>query len=298
VIFHVVLLALLAMTGFHTPLPLPEEEGILVNFGYDNTGSGLTEPSQSPSNTQEEQAVSQEALPVENPVTEEVVSSQANLTQEFEEAPEVVKQAEKPDPEELRKQQEAKRQEELRQQQIEAERIKKEKEEAEAKRIQEEKDREAREAAELKKREDEIRNRTLNALSNSEAAGAGTGKNQGISGGKGNQGVETGAVNATNYGEGSGTGTRGISYNLAGRQPLKIPQPVYDIQSEGIVVVEVTVDRNGNVTQADPGVKGSTTLEEYFLKVAKDAALKAKFNIKPDAPLFQKGTITYHFILN
>ncbi len=62
-------------------------------------------------------------------------------------------------------------------------------------------------------------------------------------------------------------------------------------------MVEVTVDRSGKVTQAVPGIKGSSTLDEYLLKVAKDAAMKASFEAKPDAPLFQKGTITYNFIL-
>ncbi len=95
----------------------------------------------------------------------------------------------------------------------------------------------------------------------------------------------------------AGTGTEGISYDLAGRQARSLPKPTYDIQSEGIVVVEITVDGNGNVTQAVPGVKGSTTLDEYFLRVAREAAMKAKFDRKPDAPVIQKGTITYHFIL-
>ena len=129
------------------------------------------------------------------------------------------------------------------------------------------------------------------------ARGSDTNANEGVAGGKGNQGVETGAVNARIYGDGSGTGTEGISFDLAGRQARSLPKPSYDIQSEGIVVVEVTVDRNGNVTQAVPGVKGSTTLEEYFLRVAREAAMATKFDRKPNAPVIQKGTITYHFIL-
>ncbi len=68
-------------------------------------------------------------------------------------------------------------------------------------------------------------------------------------------------------------------------------------QNEGRVVVEVSVDRSGKVIQAIPGRKGSTTLDEYLLKVAKDAALKATFDPKADAPEIQKGTITYNFKL-
>ena len=48
----------------------------------------------------------------------------------------------------------------------------------------------------------------------------------------------------------------------------------YDYQEEGKVVVEVSVDRSGKVIQARPGIKGSTTLDDYLLNVAKEAALK------------------------
>jgi len=168
---------------------------------------------------------------------------------------------------------------------------------AEQKRIQDEKDRLAREAAEQEAIKNNIFNRTRNALNNANSAGTGTAANQGTAGGTGNQGVETGSVGANVYGDGTGSGTRGISYDLAGRTPTKLPNPTYDIQSEGIVVVEVTVDRNGIVIKAVAGVKGSTTLEDYFLRVATEAALAAKFDAKPDAPIYQKGSITYHFIL-
>jgi TonB family protein len=95
----------------------------------------------------------------------------------------------------------------------------------------------------------------------------------------------------------SGTGEAGVSYNLAGRGFQKLPPPKYDYQGGGRVVVEISVDRNGNVTQAIPGAKGSTTLDEYLLKVAKEAAMEAKFETKRDAPPIQKGTIAYNFIL-
>jgi len=61
--------------------------------------------------------------------------------------------------------------------------------------------------------------------------------------------------------------------------------------------VEISVDRNGKVVQAIPGAKGSTILDEYLLKVAKEAALAARFEAKSDAPVIQKGTITYNFMI-
>ncbi|MDQ1332087.1 MAG: hypothetical protein QG576_121 [Bacteroidota bacterium] len=62
-------------------------------------------------------------------------------------------------------------------------------------------------------------------------------------------------------------------------------------------MVEVSVDRSGKVIQAVTGSKGSTTLDEYLLRVAKDAAMEAQFEVKADAPPVQKGTITYIFKL-
>lgn len=291
-IFHVILAVVLIITGFHTPEPLPEEEGILVNFGTDDTGYGLLEPAPAyaadesiPAET--DQTSTDEPLEATN--NESVVETKATetqMTQDYEEAPVVEKKVEQPDPDELRRRQEEAEAERLRQQKLEEERLRKEAEEAERRRLEEE-----------QRRRSEIMNRTRNALARANARGSDTNANEGIAGGKGNQGVETGSVDSKVYGEGSGTGSEGIAFDLAGRQARSLPKPTYDIQSEGIVVVEVTVDRNGNVTQAVPGVKGSTTLEEYFLRVAREAAMAAKFDRKPDAPVIQKGTITYHFIL-
>ena len=85
--------------------------------------------------------------------------------------------------------------------------------------------------------------------------------------------------------------------NLADADFQSLPKPNYDYQEGGKVVVEVSVDRSGKVIQARPGITGSTTLDEYLLKVAKEAALKARFEAKSDAPAVQKGTITYNFVL-
>jgi TonB family protein len=288
VIFHIILAVILIVTGFQPPDPPPEEEGILVNFGTDDMGSGLLEPA--PASSQEESSQAEQASREE--VSEEIPAAavaepqteEAQLTQDFEEAPVVEKKVEQPDPEAERRRQEAIEAERLKQQQLEEERLRREAAEAEKRRLEEE-----------QRRRTEIMNRTRNALERANAQGTDT-SGEGITEGRGNQGVETGAVGADRYGEGSGTGTEGVSFNLEGRQARSLPKPAYNIQSEGIVVVEVTVDRNGNVTQAVPGVKGSTTLEEYFLRVAREAAMAAKFDRKPDATI-QKGTITYHFKL-
>ncbi len=273
-VVHIALLIVLIVFAFTPPKPPEREQGILVNFGTDETGTGLVEPSPPPSRV--------EAAPPPKRVVK-VQNDQPMLTQNNEEAPEV----KKVDPE--------------------AEKRKLEKIEADRKiREQAEADRKAREQAELErkrieaeqKREADIKNRTKNALAGSKASGTDS-KGEGEGGGPGNQGVPYGSVDSKIRGEGTGNGTEGsaVSYNLEGRGFLSLPTPKYDTQEEGRVVVEVSVDRSGKVIQANPGTKGSTTLNENLLKLAKDAAMKARFNPKPDAPVVQKGTIVYTFIL-
>jgi hypothetical protein len=52
------------------------------------------------------------------------------------------------------------------------------------------------------------------------------------------------------------------------------------------------------VTNAVAGVKGSTTLDEDLIREARQAAMKATFESNENAPMLQKGTITYVFKLN
>ena len=274
VLLHLAALVLCLLFGFSVPPPPETELGILVNFGTDETGLGLIEPSAP--------ASQEESVPPPSQQPEIVTDDEPLLTQDNEEAPEV----KKVDPEAERKRQEQIEAERVRQEQLEAEKIKKEQEEAERKRIEAE-----------QKRQAEIMDRTKKALEGSRNAGTST-TSEGVAGGEGNQGVPSGDLNSQNRGEGGGTGNSGISYELGeGRGVQKLPLPDYKSQTEGKVVVEVSVDRSGKVTFANPGVKGSTTLDEYLLRIAKDAAMQAQFDSKPDAPAVQKGSITYNFVL-
>jgi TonB family protein len=85
---------------------------------------------------------------------------------------------------------------------------------------------------------------------------------------------------------------------LSGRSALSLPKPAYPGNEEGIVVVSVTVDKYGKVTNAEAGVQGTNTYNTALIKAAKEAALKARFNADPNAAAFQKGTITYRFVLD
>ena len=96
---------------------------------------------------------------------------------------------------------------------------------------------------------------------------------------------------------GSGISSTGDAYQLGGRKAINKPKPKGN-QIEGKVVVMITVDRTGNVTYANAGIKGSTTLNKELLERAKRAALKTKFNVKQDAPSNQYGKIIYDFKLN
>lgn len=273
IIIHLVLLLVLVFVGFSVPAPPEFEEGIVVNFGTDATGSGMIEPSA---------PAGQEEIVPPPPPTETIKDEEDPLlTQNDEEAPEV----KKIDPDAEKKKREQAETERIRREALAVERKRKEQEEIERKRIEAEQQRQA-----------EIVDRTKNALAGSKNSGTNT-TSEGITGGPGNQGVPSGSVDSNVRGDGGGTGNSGISYDLKGRGFQKLPTPKYDYQGEGRVVVEVSVDREGKVVQAIPGSKGSTTLDEYLLKVAKDAALEARFEAKPEAPAVQKGTITYNFIL-
>jgi len=115
--------------------------------------------------------------------------------------------------------------------------------------------------------------------------------------GDGNQGSIDGDPNSEVY-EGSGIGKNGTDYQLGGRKVEFKAKPEYNLQVEGKVVVIITVDRLGNVINAIPGAKGSTTLNKQLLQRAKTAALKTKFDPKQTAPTNQQGKIVYFFSLN
>ena len=85
---------------------------------------------------------------------------------------------------------------------------------------------------------------------------------------------------------------------LKGRSVLgMLPSPSYSVQAEGTVVVDIWVDQYGNVTKAVAGAQGTTLTDATIWAAARSAALKAHFNMSPDAPALQQGTITYNFKL-
>lgn len=113
--------------------------------------------------------------------------------------------------------------------------------------------------------------------------------------------VKKGSGGSTGVGEGSGKGSggegggSGISFSLAGRGSKSLPKPTATSSENGIIVVEIRVDQEGNVVSAKAGVRGTTLWDTNLWRRCEQAAKKSKFTAKPDAPELQKGTITYIF---
>lgn len=118
--------------------------------------------------------------------------------------------------------------------------------------------------------------------------------NQGIAGGKGDQGKPGGDPNSNNYVGSPGTG--GIGIDLKGRKYMYLQSFKNPTDEEGKVVVSITVDKLGKVTKAVAGVKGSTISNQVLWKTCQNAALQSVFDANPNAEVEQKGTITYIFL--
>ena len=306
---------MLLLLGFITPLPLPGEEGILVNFGDSETGFGDIEPSPVQSEPSPVEPVQQEEEEVPpppavtsppKPQPKPAAAKEVAMTQDYEktaaiDAAENKKRIEEKKQKDLLEEQrlaQAKETERIRN--AEAEKIRK----AEAEKVAKaEADRKAKE--EQQRKINEINSRAQGAFASTGngtgGKGTGEGKSQGATFPGGNQGVPTGDPNSNNYGDGgSGNGSKGTgpSFSLSGRTASSLPKPKYPGDDEGMVVVKITVDKNGRVTAAEPGTRGTTIMNQKFWEEAKQAALKAKFNTDNNAPAYQQGTITYKFLLD
>lgn len=84
-----------------------------------------------------------------------------------------------------------------------------------------------------------------------------------------------------------------ISYTLKDRYKLKIPVPTYRCEGSGKVTINIVVNRDGKVISNEITANSSSDLclREAALKSVKSS----KFNQNYDAPLKQRGTITYIF---
>lgn len=114
-------------------------------------------------------------------------------------------------------------------------------------------------------------------------SGTGSGGGTGVGNGPGGPGP----------GSGGGPGGR-IGVDLKGRAVIKPPKLPSDTQEEGKVVVDIVVDSDGNVIEASPNGRGTTTSSALLKAKAKQAALATKFNVDGKFEE-QRGTITIVF---
>src|SRR6056297_269540 len=110
IIFHGMVVVLFMLFGYSTPLPLPGEEGILINFGDTETGMGDIEPRITEPVKQEPVKEQEESVEEDVPTP----SEDGAVTQDFEDAPAVKEQGKKEEEktEEVKKETEEETQEE------------------------------------------------------------------------------------------------------------------------------------------------------------------------------------------
>ena len=117
---------------------------------------------------------------------------------------------------------------------------------------------------------------------------------EGITENPGDQGNLNGGQNINNY-DGLGGSGDGPSYSLGGRGVKHLASPNRDeVTEEGTIVVDIWVDRDGRVTNAQIG-KGTNISTTRLQQLAVNAAKSSVFAPDKDAAELQRGTITYIF---
>ena len=124
-----------------------------------------------------------------------------------------------------------------------------------------------------------------------------SGGSEGITGQPGDQGKPNGLAGIKKY-DGQGGKGNGTGYDLGGRGAKSLHRPNDDFAEEGIVVVDIWVNRAGQVTRAEVATKGTTVINPSMREKAKQAALRSSFASDPNAPEEQHGIITYTFVIN
>ena len=235
VIVHALIVLVLFLMAFRTPLPLPGEEGVEVDLGMMDQGMGNIQP--------EKPAIPMAAQPKQ----EQSQTKEDIVTQNDEEAPAIEK------PKTTKPKQE-------------------------------------KPAEEPKP---QVNSRAIYKGSNNPQAGG----SEGITGQPGDQGKPNGLAGVRKY-DGNGGKGNGTGYDLGGRGAKSLHRPNDDFSEEGNVVVDIWVNRAGQVVRAEVAQKGTTIINSEMRQKAKQAALRSTFQSDPDAPEEQHGTITYTFVIN
>lgn len=121
-------------------------------------------------------------------------------------------------------------------------------------------------------------------------------RNQGIAGGTGDQGKINGNPESDSYtgNAGSGNGGVSISRGLQGRKISRLPSFEDEFNENAKVAVDIRVDANGNVISAIYQPRGSTTSDAGMKAIALQKARQLKFNSGSEESI---GTIIFNFRL-
>ncbi|MGB3143452.1 MAG: energy transducer TonB [Maribacter sp.] len=288
-----VLLLLLFYIGL-TYMDPPIENGISVNFGTTDFGSGRVQP---------KEKIRSELL--ETPPVEPTKQDVAQAVEEVEEVPEEKVQKEAPAEKLLTQESE----ESIKIKQGAEAKKKAENAAAEVKRKAEAAEQKAKaEAAQIAKEkkdaedrarlEQEAKKKKLDAMMGglNKSDGTATGS-EGDDSRAGDKGQPDGDPYANSYygSPGSGSGTGG--YGLNGRSLVNKGKVQQECNESGTVVVKIVVDRNGKVISATPGVRGTTNTNPCLLEPAKKTAFMHKWNLDSNAPSQQVGFVVVNFKL-
>jgi len=264
VLVHLALFLALYFLVMSTKIPPFEEasggSGVLVNIGYVDLASGDVQP------------LSENVTTEPQPVKEKIVPSQENekiATQETEEAPAVVTSKK-----------------------------------TETKKTETKKNVVTETKKTPVKEERKADQRALYHGKTNSSTSQGTSTT-----GSGDQGAPSGDPNSKYYGKngsgdiGTDTGGRGPEgggigeVKLVGRSIVRRPTLHDTSQETGKVVVEIVVDKNGNVTSTNID-RGTTTSSAHLQQLALKAARETKFSVSTKGQEIQSGTITFVFVVH
>ncbi len=255
-----VIMTMLLLLLFLFGLPYldpPLEYGLTVNFGTSDTGEGkLQQASMFPENlTQNQESTSESITSSENVDSEEVITQ--NKSEEL-----VIKKESK-QPSEVQKLAQSEAQEK------------------------------ADERARLESEQNLKKTKLDNLFGKIENQNTGQ-SGQGMAEGNTDQGKPNGDPYAPAYFGLSGSGQGGVGYGLNGRGKPSNSKVKPNCDEEGTVVVEIQVNRSGQVVRAIPGKRG-TNGDICLYSAAEQTALSYRWSADPLAPPIQIGFVIVNF---
>jgi len=263
---HVILFLIALLPLMTYPDPPPEKEGILVNFGAPDQGSGADAPQTQKRQEQNPEPPMEEVEPEPEQEVEKVEQSEASRLK-----PEEKILTEEESDVKVKKQAEKARQQSEAQKKAEAEAIRQKQEEA---------------AKKLKQKKYEE--------SKSSFSEAFKGSGKGSTNKPGSEGDTNGDPDAEKL-KGISSGKGKIGGGLSDRGVAYEPPIREQTQKSGRVIIKVCVNKKGDVISADYTQKGSTTNDADLRRIAKNAAEKFRFT---EGELNKQcGTITINFQL-